>query len=35
MTAAVTNLDDVTRVAEQVRVGLDRLLHAEYWKLPG
>ena len=35
MTAAVTTLDDVTHVAEQVRAGLDQLLNAEYWKLPG
>ena len=35
MTAAVTNLDDVRDVADQVCAGLDRLLNAEFWKLPG
>lgn len=35
MTTAVTTLDEVGCVAEQVRAGLDRLLHADYWKLPG
>jgi len=35
MTAAVTTLDDVQDVADQVCAGLDQLLNAEYWKLPG
>ncbi|ACV77026.1 HNH endonuclease signature motif containing protein [Nakamurella multipartita] len=35
MTTAVTTIDDVQHVAEQVAAGLDQLLHAEYWKLPG
>lgn len=32
---AVTTLDDVHHVAEQVQTGLTQLLTAEYWKLPG
>ncbi|WP_395726838.1 DUF222 domain-containing protein [Nakamurella sp.] len=35
MTTAVTTLDDVQDVAATVAAGLDQLLHAEYWKLPG
>jgi len=35
MTTAVTTLDDVQHVADQVAAGLHQLLHAEYWKLPG
>ena len=35
MTAAVTSIDDVARVAEQVSAGLTGLHDAEYWKLSG
>ena len=35
MAIAVTTLDDVTRVVEQVEAGLGQLLDAEYWKLHG
>ena len=35
MSTAVTTPGDVQHVAEQVAAGLDQLLHAEYWKLPG
>jgi hypothetical protein len=35
MTTAVTILDDVQGVAATVAAGLDQLLNAEYWKMPG
>jgi hypothetical protein len=35
MTPAVTTIDDVHSVAEQVAAGLNQLLDAEFWKLPG